>query len=109
MNQSLNLSLLVNDCLRACSKRAYRVEFKYATYGGSYRDLPGYNDALLAFNRLIDEKRFNLVKRLSKSFCFYFIKMTNSYLIEWTPKSQLLLQRHFMKLISKRLKEKILY
>lgn len=52
-----SLSLLVSDCLRAYLKRVYRVEFKYAAYGENYYDLPGYRDAVLAFNRLVDEKK----------------------------------------------------
>lgn len=52
-----NLNLLVSDCLRAYLKRVYRVEFKYAAYGENYYDLPGYRDAVLTFNRLVDEKK----------------------------------------------------
>lgn len=55
-----NLSLLVSDCLRAYLKRVYRVEFKYAAYGQNYYDLPGYRESVLAFNRLVDEKRFGI-------------------------------------------------
>ena len=76
-----NLNLPVSDCLKTYLKQVYRVEFKYAAYGESYYDLPGYRDTILGFNRLIDEKKFELHIFLQSIFWRNFLRIFVFFLV----------------------------
>ena len=52
-------NLFVSDCLKTYRNKKYEIKYKYHSYGGNYRQLPGYNDSDVVSNEFSNGfKRF---------------------------------------------------
>jgi hypothetical protein len=49
-------NLFVSDCLQTYSRRNYDIKYKYHAFGGSYKQLPMYNEYINAFNKSLADK-----------------------------------------------------